>query len=64
MGLVHTTGKVVVVFDPSGSVSAVNIVSPEFAKPPLGPCLVNAFKQASVPPFVGAPTAVSKTFTQ
>jgi hypothetical protein len=64
MGLVHASGKVVVVFDPSGGVSAVNILSPEFAKPPLGPCLVTAFKQASVPPFVGAPTAVSKTFTQ
>lgn len=64
LGLVHTTGKVVVVFDPSGSVSAVNILTPEFAKPPLGPCLVAAFKQASVPPFVGAPTAVSKTFAQ
>lgn len=64
MGLVHATGKVVVVFEPSGSVSAVNILSPEFAKPPLGPCLVTAFKQASVPPFVGAATAVSKTFTQ
>jgi hypothetical protein len=64
MGLVHATGKVVVVFEPSGSVSAVNILSPEFAKAPLGPCLVTAFKQASVPPFVGTATAVSKTFTQ
>jgi hypothetical protein len=64
MGLVHAAGKVVVVFEPSGGVSAVNILSPEFAKPPLGPCLVTAFKQANVPPFVGAATAVSKTFTQ
>jgi hypothetical protein len=64
MGLIHSTGKVVVVFEPSGAVSAVNILSPEFAKAPLGGCLTTAFKQASVPPFVGAPTAVSKTFTQ
>jgi hypothetical protein len=61
--MIHTAGKVVVMFDPSGSASDVSILTPEYAQPPLGACLTNAFKQATVPSFLGAPVAVSKTFT-
>ncbi|HTM43957.1 MAG TPA: DUF4339 domain-containing protein [Polyangiaceae bacterium] len=63
LGMIHTAGKVVVMFDPSGAASNVSILTPEYAQPPLGPCLTNAFKQATVPSFLGAPVAVSKTFT-
>lgn len=62
IGLIHTSGKVVVVFDPSGSASQVNILTPEYAQPPLGACISSAFKRTSVPSFLGAPKAVSMTF--
>lgn len=62
IGLIHTSGKVVVVFDPSGSANQVNILTPEYAQPPLGACITGAFKRASVPSFLGAPKAVSMTF--
>ncbi len=53
--------KVQVTFAPSGKVTMANILGPPFAGTATGGCIARAFKQATVPPFVGDPATVSKT---
>ena len=56
-------GHVKVTFQPSGTVSAVEVDEPPFRGTSVGGCLAAKFRSAHVPPFDGAPVIVGKTFT-
>ena len=55
------TASVRVVFEASGRVSVASLQGPPFAGTPQGGCIVTIFRNAKVPPFDGAPVAVSKS---
>jgi hypothetical protein len=54
-------GKVQVTFDPSGSVSAVEVMPP-YAGTGAGSCVAQKFRMVKVPPFKGSPTTLQKGF--
>jgi hypothetical protein len=54
-------GHVKVTFQPSGSVSAVDVDAP-YAGTATGACIALRYRGVSVPPFAGGPLAVGKTF--
>ncbi|NUP04991.1 MAG: hypothetical protein HOW73_02905 [Polyangiaceae bacterium] len=53
--------QVSITFAPSGRVTRSTISGPPFQGTPTGGCIARAFKAASVPPFEGGPTIVTKT---
>lgn len=56
-------GHVVITFSPSGPVSTVVVDrGPFLPGTPVGRCIADKFKQASVPPFKGAAVHVGKSF--
>lgn len=55
------TARVKVTFVGSGEVKSV-ILDPPFADTAVGACVAAAFQSARVPPFVGTPVSVKKTF--
>lgn len=57
------TGRVKVTFAPSGRVTSAVVEGPPFAGTSVGGCVASAFRGAHIPPFDGAPVAVSKSFT-
>jgi serine/threonine-protein kinase len=54
-------GKVRVTFDPSGSVSNVDVLPP-FAGTGAGACVAQKFRMVAVTPFTGSPTTLQKGF--
>lgn len=54
-------GHVKVTFQPSGSVSAVEVEAP-YAGTATGACIAQRYRGATVPAFTGGPLAVGKTF--
>jgi hypothetical protein len=54
-------GHVKVTFQPSGSVSAVDVEAP-YAGTATGACVAQRYRAASVPAFAGGPLSVGKTF--
>lgn len=57
------TGRVRVTFAPSGRVTSAVVEGPPFSGTSVGGCIASAFRGAHIPPFDGAPVAVSKSFT-
>jgi predicted Zn finger-like uncharacterized protein len=57
------TGRVVVIFAPSGGAQSATISGPPFEGTPTGACVASRFKGVHVPPFGGSPFSVSKSFT-
>jgi hypothetical protein len=57
------SGRVKVLFAPSGQVTSVAHENPQFAGTSVGNCVVAAFRSASVPRFDGVAVSVTKSFT-
>jgi predicted Zn finger-like uncharacterized protein len=57
------TGRVVVLFAPSGGAQSATISGPPFEGTPTGACVAARFRGVHVPPFSGTPFSVSKSFT-
>jgi predicted Zn finger-like uncharacterized protein len=57
------TGKVVVMFAPSGAAQSASINGPPFEGTPTGNCVAARFRTVRVPAFSGSPFSVSKSFT-
>jgi predicted Zn finger-like uncharacterized protein len=57
------TGRVIVVFAPSGGAQSANVSGPPFEGTPTGACVAARFKGVRVPAFSGSPFSVSKSFT-
>lgn len=57
------TGRVRVTFAPSGRVTSAVVEGPPFSGTSVGGCVASAFRGAHIPPFDGAPVAVSKSFS-
>jgi predicted Zn finger-like uncharacterized protein len=57
------TGRIVVVFAPSGGAQSATISGPPFEGTPTGACVAQRFKGVHVPAFSGSPFSVSKSFT-
>jgi predicted Zn finger-like uncharacterized protein len=57
------TGRVIVVFAPSGGAQSANVSGPPFEGTPTGACVGARFKGVRVPAFSGSPFSVSKSFT-
>jgi hypothetical protein len=57
------SGRVVVVFAPSGAAQSVSVSGPPFEGTPTGACVAARFRAVRVPPFGGSPFSVSKSFT-
>ncbi len=57
------SGHVRVTFQPSGSVSTVDVDQPPFAGSAVGGCVAGKFRSAHVPAFSGAAVTVGKSFT-
>jgi hypothetical protein len=57
------TGKVVVMFTPSGAAQSATINGPPFEGTPTGNCVAARFRTVRVPAFSGSPFSVSKSFT-
>jgi predicted Zn finger-like uncharacterized protein len=57
------TGRVIVVFAPSGGAQTATITGPPFEGTPTGACVASRFRGVHVPPFSGSPFSVSKSFT-
>jgi predicted Zn finger-like uncharacterized protein len=57
------TGRVVVVFAPSGGAQTATLAGPPFDGTPTGACVAARFRGVHVPPFSGSPFSVSKSFT-
>ncbi len=55
------TGHLKVTFQPSGSVSAVDVDAP-YAATATGACVAQRYRGVSVPPFAGGPLSVGKSF--
>jgi hypothetical protein len=55
-------GQVQVTFAPSGQVTAANLNGP-FAGTPVGRCVLQKFKRATISPFSGAPVTLLKSFS-
>jgi predicted Zn finger-like uncharacterized protein len=62
-GDVTGTGRVVVVFAPSGAVQSATVSGPPFQGTPTGACVAAKFHAVRVPAFSGSPFSVSKSFT-
>jgi predicted Zn finger-like uncharacterized protein len=62
-GDISGTGRVVVVFAPSGGAQTATISGPPFDGTPTGACVAARFRGVHVPPFSGSPFSVSKSFT-
>jgi predicted Zn finger-like uncharacterized protein len=62
-GDISGTGRVVVVFAPSGGAQTATISGPPFDGTPTGACVSARFRGVHVPPFSGSPFSVSKSFT-
>lgn len=56
------SGSVQVVFQPSGSVSSVSVVTPKFHGTTTETCVKMVFRRANVPAFGGGPKTVAKSF--
>lgn len=54
-------GKVRVVFEPTGIVSAVELVDGPFQGTATGGCILQRFRSARVPPFAGSAVPANKT---
>jgi hypothetical protein len=57
------TGRVVVVFAPSGAAQTATISSQPFEGTPTGACVAAHFRAVRVPAFGGSPFSVAKSFT-
>jgi hypothetical protein len=57
------SGKVKVIFAPSGNVTSATVEGGPFAGTPTGGCVASAFRGAHVPSFDGSSVAVSKSFS-
>ena len=57
------TGRIVVVFAPSGGAQTATISGPPFDGTPTGACVAARFRGVHVPAFTGSPFSVSKSFT-
>ncbi|MCL2448560.1 MAG: hypothetical protein FWD17_06415, partial [Polyangiaceae bacterium] len=57
------TGRVVVVFAPSGAAQSASVTGDPFEGTPTGGCVAAHFKSVHVPAFSGSPFSVSKSFT-
>jgi len=62
-GDVTGTGRVVVVFAPSGAAQSASVSGPPFEGTPTGACVAAHFRGAHVPAFGGSAFSVSKSFT-
>ena len=62
-GDVTGTGRVVVVFAPSGVAQSASVSGPPFEGTPTGACVAAHFRAAHVPAFGGSAFSVSKSFT-
>lgn len=56
-------GRASVTFAPSGRVTSATVDGAPFAGTSVGGCVAAAFRRASVPPFVGSPVTVHKSFS-
>ncbi len=57
------TGRVVVMFAPSGAAQSATVSGPPFEGTPTGACVSARFRGVHVPAFSGSPFSVSKSFT-
>jgi predicted Zn finger-like uncharacterized protein len=57
------TGKAVVTFAPSGSVTSASVSGGSFGGTSVGGCIASVFRRAKVPPFEGGAVTVSKSFS-
>ncbi len=57
------TGRVVVVFAPSGAVQSATVTGPPFEGTPTGACAGARFRGVHVPAFSGSPFSATKSFT-
>jgi predicted Zn finger-like uncharacterized protein len=57
------TGRVVVLFAPSGGTQSATVSGPPFEATPTGACVAARFRAVRVPSFSGSPFSVSKSFT-
>jgi hypothetical protein len=57
------SGHVKVTFEPSGSVSKVDVDQPPFAGTAVGTCIEGKFRTAHVPPFAGGSVTIGKAFS-
>jgi predicted Zn finger-like uncharacterized protein len=57
------TGRVVVLFSPSGGTQSATVSGPPFEGTPTGACVGARFRAVRVPAFSGSPFSVSKSFT-
>jgi predicted Zn finger-like uncharacterized protein len=57
------TGRVVVLFGPSGGTQSATVSGPPFEGTPTGACVAARFRAVRVPAFSGSPFSVSKSFT-
>jgi predicted Zn finger-like uncharacterized protein len=57
------TGRVVVMFAPSGAVQSATVSGPPYEGTPTGACVAARFRTVRVPAFGGSPFSVSKSFT-
>lgn len=55
-------GKVKITFQPTGFVSAVELVDGAFSGTSVGGCILGKFHAAQIPPFGGAPVSANKSF--
>jgi|SRR5580704_1526323 predicted Zn finger-like uncharacterized protein len=56
------TGRVVVLFAPSGATQSATVSGPPFEGTPTGACVAARFRAVRVPAFSGSPFSVSKSF--
>jgi hypothetical protein len=56
------SGRVVVLFAPSGAAQSVSVSGPPFEGTPTGACVAGRFRAVRVPAFSGSPFSVSKSF--
>jgi predicted Zn finger-like uncharacterized protein len=57
------TGRVVVVFAPSGAAQSASVTGDPFEGTPTGGCVANHFRAVRVPAFAGGAFSVAKSFT-
>lgn len=57
------SGRVKIIFAPSGNVTSATVEGGPFAGTSVGGCVASAFRGAHVPPFDGSAVAVSKSFS-
>jgi predicted Zn finger-like uncharacterized protein len=57
------TGRVVVLFAPSGATQSATVSGPPFEGTPTGACVAGRFRGVRVPAFSGSPFSVSKSFS-